>query len=246
MRAPPPRDEEWASRATGLRIRGRSFGRGGPALLYVPSSGGDHLEFERYGMPRVCAPWIASGRLRVVAIDGLARATLWNDGLSPARRMAEYARVERAVRDEILPALADRSGGRVAVVGCSYGAFLATNLLFKRPEAIDVACGLGGVYGLWHRLGGHHDDEVYFHTPLEYVARLDDPAILGAVRGTRGLDLYAAAADEWLDSSLRLRRILADRRLPHTCEVWPAPADHHERWWRRQLARFLARRFPPG
>jgi len=218
------------------------FGERGVPLIYVPSSGGDHEEFARFGMPADCGPWIAAGRVQIFSIDGFGPRTLWNDALAPAERIRAYARFERYAVEELVPWVRASSGGRTpAVVGASYGAFVAANLLFKHPGEIDLACGLGGVYGLWHRLDGHHDDDVYFHTPLEYLPRLGDPSILDSIRRTRGMVLFAAEDDEWLSSTERLKQVLIDKRLPHAADIWPSPANHHERWWKQQLRVFLER-----
>ena len=220
------------------------FGERGVPLIYVPSSGGDHEEFARFGMPADCGPWIAAGRVQIFSIDGFGPRTLWNDALAPAERIRAYARFERYAVEELVPWVRASSGGRTpAVVGASYGAHVAANLLFKHPALVGAACGLGGVYGLWHRLDGYHDDEVYFHTPLEYLPRLADVTILDAIRATDGMLVFGAERDEWLWSTERLLGVLAERRLPHRSEIWPAPADHHERWWRRQLRRLLELRY---
>lgn len=220
------------------------FGERGTPLIYVPSSGGDHEEFARYGMPAVCAPWIEKGRVQIYSVDGFATRTLWNDALAPAERIRGYARFERYVVEELIPWVRSSSAGRTpSVVGASYGGFVAANLLFKHPEAVELACGLGGVYGLWHRLDGYHDGEVYRHTPLEYLPRLEEPAILDSIRRTRGMVLFAAEDDEWLSSTEQLRQILVDKRLPHLADVWRSPANHHERWWKRQLRVLLERFF---
>ncbi|HXV75675.1 MAG TPA: hypothetical protein VD788_05090 [Candidatus Polarisedimenticolaceae bacterium] len=233
-----------SSSHTGCEMPIEHYGSAGAAMIYVPTSGGGVDEFAGYGLPQACRPWLEEGSLQVFAIDGWARNTLWNEALSGAERMRAYAVYERYVADELLPWVAERTGGPPPlVVGCSFGAYVAANLLFKRPASVAGACGLGGVYGLWHRLEGHHDETVYFHTPLEYLPRLDDPAALAAIRRTSGFAIFAAADDEWLSSSLSMADIMRRKSLPHTLDLWPSPADHHEQWWRRQLAVFLVRRF---
>jgi esterase/lipase superfamily enzyme len=235
----------WRSPHTGVTMTVVRYGRTGQPVLYLPSSGGDHDEFGRYKMPEVCRPWLEAGRLQVFAADARGPQTLFNAELPTDRRMAEYARVERYFVEELLPRLATATdGARLTLIGCSYGAFVAANLLFKHPERVNVACGLGGVYEMWHRLDGHHDDDVYAHTPLEYLPHLEDPAVLAGIRATGGFDLYAAARDSWLDETRQLAAIMARKALPHRVWEWPAPADHHESWWRRQLGDFLARTFP--
>jgi len=234
----------WTSTHTGATMPVVRHGTAGAALVYVPSSGGDEREFERYGLGEVCAPWIATGRLQVFAIDGWARQCFWNDALQPPDRVEAYARFERYVASELLPWVRTTSGDRYpGMVGASYGAHVVANMLYKRPGEVGIGCGLGGVYGLWHRLDGFHDDDVYFHTPLEYLPRLTDPDILARIRAGRGLALYGAGADEWVWSTQRMAGVLEEKELPHFVEIWLAPANHHETWWGRQLRSFLERFF---
>lgn len=224
------------------------LGNRGEALVYIPSSGGNHGEFIEYGLLDEARPWIERGRVQAFLIDGHGPQGLFNDALSPRRRVARHVAFERYVTAEALPRIR-RSAGvpSVVAVGCSYGAFVAANQLFKAHDQVAAACGLGGVYGMWHRHPGFHDDDVYFHTPLEYLPRLEDPRILDAIRATGGIDLYAAERDPWLDHTRRLAAVLRDRRLPHRVSIWPAPADHHERWWRPQFRDFLQHRYgTPG
>ena len=220
------------------------FGDHGAPLLYLPTSEGDQGEFERYGMHLDCARWIDSGAVQIFSIDAGGPRSLFDDRLPPPERMARYAAFERYAAEEVLPWIESLTGSAgLAVIGASYGAFMAANLLFKHYDRVQLACGLGGVYGMWHRLDGFHDDDVYFHTPLEYVPRLAEGAILDSIRRTSGLVMFGAERDVWLESTRRMQRVLAERSLPHEIEIWPAPADHHERWWKLQLRRFLERRF---
>jgi esterase/lipase superfamily enzyme len=235
----------WRSPSTGDEMTMLRYGVGGLPLLYLPSSGGGSAEFEEYGLPETCAESIDAERIQCFAVDAGGAAGLWNEALAPAERIRTYAAFERYAGDEVIPRIRDMTGAPdVGIVGASYGAFMAANLLLKRPDGIRFVCGLGGVYGLWHRLDGYHDDEVYFHTPLEYLPGLDDAAILEGIRSTDGFHLYAAEDDEWLDSTRRFAELLRARELPHRVRVWRAPANHNERVWREQLEDFLSRVVP--
>lgn len=219
------------------------YGRSGLPLIYLPTSGGDETEFERYGMHRDCARWIDSGRLQVFSVDACGPRGLFNDALPPPERMRVYVEFERWAVGALLPAVeACAPGAAIEVVGASYGAFAAANLLLKYPGRVALACGLGGVYEMHHRLEGYRGDEVYFHTPLDYLPGLRDPVLLESIRATEGFWLFAAAADPWLAETQALAARLRDKALPHRLEVWPAPAAHHETWWKRQLRAFLERR----
>ena len=233
----PAERHRWLSPSTGCEIRVRRLGNRGRPFVYFPGSDGDETEFERYEMLAAVSSWLDSGQAQFFSIDGRGPATLWNEGIPPVERIRGYAAFERYAADELLPWIAGMVPGEPPiVVGSSYGAFVAANLLFKYPSKIGMACGLGGVYGMWHRLDGYHDDDVYFHTPLEYLPRLDD---LEAIRATGGLTMFAGESDAWLDSTRRMGEVCRNKGLPHLVDVWAAPADHHERWWARQLQKFL-------
>ena len=234
----------WKSRSVGVELRVVRHGARGAPILYAPSSGGDETEFERYGFDRVAAPWIERGLVQVFSIDGRGPHAWWNDAIRPEERVERYVRVERYLRDEVLPWIRTVTGcPDLAAAGCSYGAFVAANLFLKCGDVVRLGCGFGGVYGLWHRLDGHHDTEVYFHTPLEFLPGLEDRSILDVLRANRGFDLYAARDDRWAPHTERMVSLLAAKGIAHLARTWPSPADHHERWWRSQWRDFLGRRF---
>jgi esterase/lipase superfamily enzyme len=183
--------------------------------------------------------WIDGGRLQVFSIDGHGPRTLFSDELPPPLRMPAYVRFERVLFDILVPEIARQTGRHACTwAGASYGAFVVANALLARPDRVLAACGLGGVYGLWHRLDGHDDDTVRSHTPLDSLPRLTDPVRLDAIRRTGGIRLYAGSRDEWRDSTERFAVALESKGIPHEVRRWPE-ADHHERWWRRQLREFL-------
>jgi esterase/lipase superfamily enzyme len=228
---------------SGVEIGVVHHGRSGAPLVYVPTSAGDRFELERYGMDRDLAPWIENGKIQVLSIDGHGPTTLFSDELPRPARMPAYARFERALVDELAVEVARLAGSpRFLWVGASYGAFVVANVFLKRPDRVEAACGLGGVYGLWHRHEGCADATSRAHTPLDYVTKIDVPTRLEAIRRTGGMRLYAGSRDEWRDSTDRFASGLAERCLPHEVRWWH-DADHHEHWWRRQLLELVHDRF---
>jgi len=226
----------------GAEIQVIRYGDLGPPLLYVPTSGGDHTEFERYGLPEDCAPWIGAGRVQIFSVDGFGPKGLFDDSMPPPLRIERYAAFERCAVLEVLPwILSLARNPEVGVVGASYGAFVAASLFLKTAGAVRVACGLGGVYSMEHRLPGHASSEAARSMPLRYLSSLDDQGSLAALRATLGFHIFAARNDPWLPSSHDLDRALAGKGIPRTLDVWPAPADHHEVWWKRQIRVFLDR-----
>lgn len=218
------------------------YGDRGPPLVYLPTSAGDHTEFEQYALPDDCASWIDEGRVQFFSLDAMGPRGLFDDSLPPRERIGRYAAFESYAIDEALPWVRSLAGsGDLGVVGASYGAFAAANLYLKCPGTVRVACGLGGVYSMDHRLTGQVADDARRHAPLVYLPAMEDEATLAALRSTRGFHLFGAENDLWLESTYRFAGALAARRIPHRLDLWPAPADHHESWWKRQIRVFLDR-----
>jgi esterase/lipase superfamily enzyme len=130
---------------------------------------------------------------------------------------------------------------RILLVGASYGAFAAANLFLRTPGCVRAACGLGGVYSMEHRLEGWDSDETRGSMPLQKVRTLRDDRILAQMRSTEGFHLFGAQDDPWLASTYQFDRALEERGIPHRLDIWPSPANHHERWWKEQARVFLER-----
>lgn len=234
----------WVSRCTASEMVVERYGDRGRPMVYVPTSEGDHHEFERRGTHSAVRPWIADGRLQFFAIDGWGPKSWFDDRIEPAERVRRYAAFERYTVDELLPWVTCVTGrSDLAACGAGYGAMVCANWILKPPGPVTLACSLGGRFGMWHRLDGYHDLDVYFHTPLEYLPRLADPQILGAIRATSGIELCTRIGDPAFDESERLRRALHDRGIPHRWSVEPSRADAPDPWWHQPLRAFLARRF---
>lgn len=232
------------SRVLGRDMPVARYGRRGPCLLWIPTSSGDHLEFQRYGLHRVAAPWIRSGRLHVQAMDALGPQTLFDDARSPRERIDAYVRLEAHARDELLPRLADAEGPP-HLVGASYGAFVAVNLWSKRPGRVARIAGLGGVYEMHHRLGGLRGRAVLEHTPLDYLPRLAGTRRAARLRDSTGIDLYSARDDPWFAETAALARRLTALGVAARVDAWDPPHAHHESTWAAQLAEHLRAVYGP-
>ena len=221
------------------------YGSGGDPWLYLPTSGGDVEEFARYDLPRVVAPWVQRGEIQFITIDGYGPRTLFREDLAPQERIAGYQRFEQAVREELVPWLQAACGrDRLDLLGASYGAFVAVNLWLKQPEAWRHVASLGGVFDMNHRFDDFHDDNVYFHTPVEFLPRLEDETALEAIRRPPSLRLFAAEDDSWVEDTHRLAAILRDKNVPFELDLWGSPHAHHESTWAMQIEKLLGELYP--
>ena len=64
-------------------------------------------------------------------------------------------------------------------MGASLGAYHAANTLFKYPDVVKRCFALSGVYDMKRFMDGAYDDNFYFNNPVDYLANVSDPWMLG-------------------------------------------------------------------
>ena len=94
--------------------------------------------------------------------------------------------------------------------GPSMGAYHALNFALRHPELVGRALGMSGLYDITRFTDGHHDANVYFNNPVEFLSNEQDPHRLAALRR---LDIILAVGrtDPLLMQNERLSSILWSR-----------------------------------
>ena len=209
--------------------------------LAFPPQNGSYRDFPGFGMIEAARPWIESGKITVLCVDGIDGET-WSDQYGDPR-----ARIERQERwfcyvtDELLPGHL-REGEKAMTTGCSMGATHAGNFFFRRPDLFDGIVALSGIYNAQFFFGPYMDDLLYANSPIHFLPNMpqDHPWI----------DLYrrseiilccgqGAWEDDLLASTRELDAILTAKDVPHWADYWGFDVNHDWPWWRRQLPYFL-------
>ena len=92
------------------------------------------------------------------------------------------------IRDEVVPfihASCQTAGIPITTMGASLGGYHAANTLFRYPHMFKRCYALSGVYDLRRYMGGMYDENFYFHNPVDYLANLSDPWIMGQLAYVR-------------------------------------------------------------
>lgn len=232
-------------RALGRPMELREFGDRGQPLVVFPSQDGHARDFEGFGMIDACAPLIEAGRVRFFVVDGNDWESWTHHGRSPADRARRHLDYDRYVMEEVVPFAKARSGReRLWTTGCSMGAFHAANFFFRRPDVFDGVIGISGLYDVTGFVGDFCNDDVYFNSPLRYLAGLEDPWYLDRFRGAA--ITFQVGQGAWEEDCLRdtraLESILAAKGVPAWFDYWGHDVNHDWPWWRKMLPHALERR----
>ena len=239
---------KWFSPALGQDMELKVYGEAGRPLLVFPSGGGKFYEYEDFGMVEACRPFLEQRKIQLFTIDSVDYQSWFNRDLAPVDRARRHEQYERYVLDEVMPFIRDTNGSATAMTtGCSGGAYHAANILFRHPDAFDGVIALSGLYGPRFLFGDLWDDSLYFHFPLSYLPRLEDPRALELLRRARivlcvGTGAWERCADyDCIGDTQAMKNILATKGIPAWVDFWGPDVNHDWVWWRKQMPYFLGK-----
>lgn len=230
------------SPALGRDMEYKTYGTQGHAILAFPSQDGRFYDWENFGMIDVLAPWIESGKCRLITCDGIDWETWSNFGGDPRWRLEQHERWFSHIVDELLPSVRQYEGETFITTGCSLGAFHAANFFFRRPDVFDTVIALSGLYHADYGFPWYHDDLTYSNNPQAFIQGMpDDHPWIDLYRQRRIIICVGQGRweDELLESTRQLDAILRQKNIPAWIDYWGHDVDHDWCWWRPQLRYFL-------
>jgi esterase/lipase superfamily enzyme len=237
------RTTAWYSQNLGMEMPLVAYGHAGYPLLMFPTAAADFLEYERFHLIDAISHLIEAGRVRAYSINSVNRYSLLNEQASPQWKAELLTRYDRYVTDEVLPLIRNDTGdprARPITTGASLGAFLSANAYFRHPDLLRGVIAMSGSYDICSYLRGHHDDNVYFNNPAEYLPNLNDGHYLPLLRRADAIFILSGqGAYEAPERSRQLSRLLGEKGIPHTLDLWGHDVNHDWPWWRKMLPYYL-------
>ena len=234
----------WYSHNLGMEMPLVAYGHAGYPLLMFPTAAADYLEYERFLLVDVLKPFIEAGLLRAYSINSVNRYSLLNEQASPQWKAELLTRYDRYITEEVLPLIRDECGqdAKPLTTGASLGAYLAANCYFKHPDQFRGTIAMSGSYDVRSYLRNYYDDNVYFNNPMQYVANLNDDFHLPLLRKADSIVIVTGQGDfEAPERTKQFCELLANKGIPHLCEVWGQDVKHDWEWWRKMLPFYLER-----
>lgn len=238
--------DSWYSPSLGRQMEIATYGHIGFALLMFPSAAADYLEYERFYLIDSIQPMVDAGMCRVFSINSINSESWLNQGMNPRDKAIRHQQYNNYICDEVMPYIDAAMGGHTLTITCgvSLGAFHAANSLFRRPDLFDGTIAMSGIYDLKEYAGGYYDSDVYFNSPMDFLPGLNDDGVLGQLRGKDYIHFLSGSGSyEAPEASRRIGRVLDEKSIPHSVEIWGEEWGHDWPTWRAMLPSFLSRRF---
>ena len=237
--------KKWFSPSLGRDMELLVFGHAGPRALVFPTREGRFFDYENWHLVNAASPPILSGQLQLFCLDSVDSESFYNQTIPPAARIARHILFEKYILEEVLPFTTSLNPHPSLIAhGCSLGAYHAVNLAFRHPDLFSRVLALSGRYDLTKPTGpfrglfdGFYNEDIYFHSPPHFLAKLADPAILAALRR---LDITLAVGhdDAFAPSTRELSLLLNAQSIPHRLDIWPGEA-HRSYHWRQMIRHYF-------
>jgi len=223
-----------------------TYGHFGFAVLMIPTAAADYLEYERFQLMDHLAPLINSGKVKLYSIKSITTKSCIINELLPDTKSIRQNQFNHYVFNEVIPYIRNTSSAETFIYTCgaSFGALHAMNLFLKRPDIINGAISMSGVYDLTEYTKGYWDEQVYFNSPIHYLPNLSDSNYLGKIKSSHHNHLYTGNGDyEDPEANRRFSQVLWDKGVWHELDIWGADVKHDWDTWRKMLPYILETKF---
>ena len=235
----------WYSPSLGNEMPIAMYGHHGFALLMVPTAAADYLEYERFQLMDHLAPLVDAGKMKVFSVNSINTESWLNKQMEGAHKAIRQNQFNESIYNEVVPYIKNNTSWEtpIIVTGASFGALHSMNLFLKRPDLINGAIAMSGVYDLTEYTDGYYDEQVYYNSPIHYIPNLNDHYVLEQIR--RGKLIMATGQGSYEDpeANRRFSAVLNTKSIPHELELWGHDVTHDWPTWRTMLPHFLETRF---
>lgn len=221
------------------------LGHGGARVLVFPTRDGRFYEYENLRLAGSISDKIEAGHLQLFCLDSIDHESLYCFWAHPSGRIRRHLQFEDYVLNEVFPFMNAKNGHSCTIShGCSLGAYHAANIAFRHPHLFQKLAAFSGRYDLTlrvedfqDRFDGYYDQDIYFNTPAHFLANLDCPQQIEALR-QMDIVLTIGSSDPFLDNNFHLSHLLHAKGVPHQLHVWEGRA-HSGYYWRRMAPLYL-------
>lgn len=228
----------WESPSLGRPMELLMFGHAGAPVIVFPTSQGRFYEYEDRGMVNALRQHLEQGWIQLICVDSVDSESWYCEWAHPRGRLYRHDQYESYIINEVLPFIRSQNSNSFTMLhGCSFGASHAMLIGMRHPQHFRRIIGLAGYYDMRRFLGGYHDEEVYYHNPMEFVAGLQEGELAQQLRRLEiimaiGRDDAAAAVNA------RFSEVLWSKGIWHAMRWWDGWA-HDWPYWQQMILQYI-------
>lgn len=213
-------------------------GHAGARVLIFPTSQGRFYEYEDRGMVENLRDHLENGWLQLYCVDSVDAESFYCRWAHPSGRIRRHMQYEDYILNEVLPLSRAKNDNPFMIAhGCSFGAYHALNIALRHPQLFGRVLALSGKYDMSSFFNGYYDQDIYFHTPSQYVPNLHDAQQIDALRR---LDIILALgnADPNIENNRALSGALWNKGIGNALREWDGWC-HDWPYWQAMVRAYI-------
>jgi esterase/lipase superfamily enzyme len=227
--------KKWLSPILGVETEMLVFGNAGYPVLLFPTSMGKYYQNKDFKLVDAVQWFVEKGLITIYCVDSIDSHSWYNKEIHPADRVKNHITYDRFIRDEIVPLIQQETGyEKIAVGGCSFGGYHATNFAFRHPDVVSFLMNMGAAYDIRNQMDGYYDENTYYNNPIDFLTDLKNSHL-----DQMGIILGIGEHDFCLNANIQLSRILGMKGINHWLDIrqggihdWPV--------WRGMFPDYIA------
>lgn len=220
----------WWSPALHRPMELLEFGHAGATILAFPTSRGTFFEWEDRGMVRALSRQLSEGHFKLICVDSVDSESWYDTGKHPSSRARRQAEYDRYVAQEVMPFLHSRTNNPyVVAAGASFGAYHALSFGLRYPDRVNRVLSMSGLCDIKMFSDGHHDEQIYYLNPIDFVEHEHDAYRLERLR-QMDLILAVGNGDRLVHQNRQLSAKLWNKGIGNALREWDGFAHDWPVW----------------
>jgi esterase/lipase superfamily enzyme len=151
------------------------------------------------------------------------------------RRHQQY---DRYLLHEVLPFTWNRNPTPfLMTVGASFGSYYAIDFGFRYPQWVNRIISMSGLCDIRRFCHGYHDELVYYHNPIEFLANEHEGWRLDALR-RQDVILAVGKDDGLLHQNRQLSGVLWNKGIGNALREWDG-FSHDWPYWHKMINLYI-------
>ena len=159
------------SHILGRSIKVEVTGHYGYPIIMFPTSRGSYTQNSDFYLNDSISYYTDNGKVKLFNLETIDELSFYADWLSPFERMQNYELYVQFLIQEYIPYIQNlHNTHRVAVAGCSFGAYHAANFAFRFPDVVSHLIAMSGAFSIRNFMDGQDINLAYFNSPEEFMS----------------------------------------------------------------------------
>ncbi len=212
------------------------FGHSGYPVILFPTSMGSFHENKDMGLIESARWYIEQGLIQIYCPDSIDKDSFYNKRIHPEHRIQNHDCYDKMLCHEIIEKVRHNTPtAKVAVAGCSFGGYHASNFAFRHPGYVSHLFCMSGIFNIKSYLDGFYNDNVFYHCPEDYLPGLQDYELqnMDIALGTSNWDIC-------FDANLKMSHLLNQKNMNHWLDI-RQNREHDWPLWKEMFPHYLSR-----